>query len=417
MAAWGPYVWEWVSILLRWLHVTAAIAWIGASFFFMHLDASLRKMPAMNPGVAGVSWQVHGGGFYEMSKYMLAPSTLPDHLIWHKWQSYWTWISGFSLLCWVYYGQSRLFLIDPNVAPLQAWQAAGIGIGALALGWLVYDQLCKSPLAKNDALLALVGFGYVVLMSYAFTLVFSGRGALIHTGALMATIMTFNVFFIIMPNQRKAVAALLAGETPDPKWGKASKIRSTHNNYITLPVLFMMLSNHYPVTFANRAAIPALVICIIVAGAMVRYFFNRWHAEEAAAPWWAWLAAMVAIWAAFWITMAATPGMRAEIGLGPVETPSVSAALALPRAPADVVAVIDTRCVVCHAHEPVWAGIGVAPKGVLLDSPERIAALAPAIHMQAVLTHNMPPNNLTDMTDAERQVLARWLAGASVAAN
>ena len=279
MAAWGPYVWEWVSILLRWLHVTAAIAWIGASFFFMHLDASLRKMQGMQPGVAGVSWQVHGGGFYEMSKYTLAPAALPDHLIWHKWQAYWTWISGFSLLCWVYYGQSSLFLIDPAVMPLKAWQAAAIGIGALALGWVVYDQLCKSPLAKNDALLALCGFGYVVLTSYGFTLVFSGRGALIHTGALMATIMTANVFFVIMPNQRKSVAALVAGQTPDPKWAKTSKQRSTHNNYITLPVLFMMLSNHYPLTFANRAIIPAMVTCVVIAGAMVRHFYNRWHAD------------------------------------------------------------------------------------------------------------------------------------------
>jgi uncharacterized membrane protein len=417
MAAWGPYVWEWVSILLRWLHVTAAIAWIGASFFFMHLDASLRKMQGMQPGVAGVSWQVHGGGFYEMSKYTLAPAALPDHLIWHKWQAYWTWISGFSLLCWVYYGQSSLFLIDPSVMALKAWQAAAIGIGALALGWVVYDQLCKSPLANNDALLALVGFGYVVLTSYGFTLVFSGRGALIHTGALMATIMTANVFFVIMPNQRKSVAALVAGQTPDPKWAKTSKQRSTHNNYITLPVLFMMLSNHYPLTFANRAIIPAIVTCVVIAGAMVRHFYNRWHAAEAAAPWWAWLVAAVAIWVAFWIAMAASPGMREQIGLGPLEATTAAAALGASRAPADVVAVIDTRCVVCHAHEPVWEGVGVAPKGVMFDTPERIAALAPAIRMQAVITHAMPPNNLTDMTEAERGVLARWLASDALAAN
>jgi uncharacterized membrane protein len=186
MAAWGPYVWEWGSILLRWLHVTAAIAWIGASFFFMHLDAALRKMPGMKTGVAGVSWQVHAGGFYEMSKYTLAPAELPDHLVWHKWQSYWTWISGFSLLCWVYYGRSSVFLIDPAVAPLSPVQAAAIGVASLALGWIVYDLLCKSPLGKHDALLALVGFGYVVLASFAYSLVFSGRGALIHTGALMA---------------------------------------------------------------------------------------------------------------------------------------------------------------------------------------------------------------------------------------
>lgn len=415
MAAWGPYVWEWGSILLRWLHVIAAIAWIGGSFFFMHLDASLRKMEDMKPGVFGVSWQVHGGGFYEMSKYTLAPSVLPEHLIWHKWQSYWTWISGFSLLCWVYYGQSSFFLIDPAVAALTSWQAALIGVGALALGWLVYDLLCRSPLAKNDALLALAGFGYVVLTSYAFTLVFSGRGALIHTGALMATMMTANVFFIIMPNQRKSVAALIAGRAPDPKWVKTSKQRSTHNNYITLPVLFMMLSNHYPVTYANSNVIPAIVTCVIVAGALVRHFYNRWHADHAAAPWWAWFVAAIAIWAAFWIATAASPGVRPALGLsGP---PVKASALDAPRAPPDVVAVVQSRCSMCHAAEPVWEGIGEAPKGVLLDTPEHIAAFAPAIRMQAVLTHAMPPNNLTEMTSQERGVLAHWLAGAAVAGN
>jgi uncharacterized membrane protein len=416
MAAWGPYIWEWGSILLRWLHVTAAIAWIGASFFFMHLDASLRKMQDMKAGVSGVSWQVHGGGFYEMSKYTLAPAVLPEHLIWHKWQSYWTWISGFALLCWVYYGQSGFFLIDPAVMALAPWQAALIGVGALALGWLVYDLLCKSPLANNDAALALAGFGYVVATSYAFTLVFSGRGALIHTGALMATMMTANVFFVIMPNQRKSVAALIAGRAPDPKWVKTSKQRSTHNNYITLPVLFMMLSNHYPLTYADASVIPAVVTCVIVAGALVRYFYNRWHADHGKAPWWAWFVAAMAIWAAFWIATAASPGMRPALGLAPLP-PAKAAGLGAPRAPAEVVDVVTSRCSMCHAPEPVWEGIGEAPKGVLLDTPEHIAAFGPAIRMQAVLTHAMPPNNLTEMTAEERGVLAHWLAGAAVAGN
>jgi uncharacterized membrane protein len=415
MAAWGPYIWEWGSILLRWLHVTAAIAWIGASFFFMHLDGSLRKMPDMKAGVFGVSWQVHGGGFYEMSKYTLAPPELPDHLIWHKWQSYWTWISGFSLLCWVYYGQSTFFLIDPAVLPLAPWQAAAVGVVALALGWIVYDLLCKSPLAKNDALLAVVGFGYVVLTSYIFTLLFSGRGALIHTGALMATMMTANVFLVIMPNQRKSVARLLAGQVPDPKWVKESKQRSTHNNYITLPVLFMMLSNHYPVTFANSRAIPALVTCVIVAGALVRYFYNMWHGDPMKAPWWAWFVAAVAIWVAFWIATSASPGMRPALGLG--DPPPVRGAAAAVKAPDDVVAVVQSRCAMCHAAEPVWEGIGEAPKGVLLDTPEHIATFAPAVRMQAVMTHAMPPNNLTEMTLEERAVLARWLGVAKLARN
>jgi len=416
MAAWAPYIMEWGSILLRWLHVTAAIAWIGASFFFMHLDASLRKMPKMNPGVYGVSWQVHGGGFYEMSKYTLAPPNLPDHLVWHKWQAYWTWISGFGLLCWIYYGQSTFFLIDPAVLPLAPWQAAAVGIVALALGWVVYDLICKSPLARNDALLALVGFGYVVLTSWVFTLLFSGRGALIHTGALMATMMTANVFFVIMPNQRKSVAALIAGREPDPKWGNESKQRSTHNNYITLPVLFMMLSNHYPVVYANARIIPALVTCIIIAGALVRYFYNMFHDEHFAPPWWTWLAAAVAMWAAFWIATAASPGMRPALGLAELD-PVQAADSGSVKAPADVVEVVETRCSMCHSPEPAWEGIGEAPKGVLLDTPEHIAAFAPAIRMQAVLTHAMPPNNLTEMTPPERAILARWLGVAKSAQN
>jgi uncharacterized membrane protein len=414
MSATLPYLLEWGSLLLRWLHVTAAIAWIGSSFMFMHLDASLRKEKNMQPGVYGVAWQVHGGGFYEMSKYALAPPVMPDHLTWHKWQSYWTWISGFSLLCWVYYGQSTLFLIDPAVLALSPWQAALAGIAALALGWIVYDLLCKSPIAKSDTALALAGFGYVVLTSYVFTFLFSGRGALIHTGALMATMMTANVFFVIMPNQRKSVAALIAGETPDPAWVRTSKQRSTHNNYITLPVLFMMLSSHYPVTYANARVIPAIVTLVIVAGALVRYFYNMWHGDHNKAPWWAWFVAAAAMWAAFWVAMAASPGMRETLGLGPAP-PAKAAKVALPKAPVEVVNVISTRCSMCHAPEPAYEGIGEAPKDMLLDTPEHIAAAAPAIRVQAVMSHAMPPNNLTEMTAEERAVLARWLNGDKVA--
>jgi uncharacterized membrane protein len=414
MAAWTPYLLEWGSMLLRWLHVTAAIAWIGASFFFMHLDASLRKEAKMAPGVAGVSWQVHGGGFYEMGKYTLAPPTLPDHLVWHKWQSYWTWISGFALLCWVYYGQSQLYLIDPAIMPLRPWQAAAAGIAALAIGWLVYDGLCRSPLAKSDNALALVGFGFVVLMSYVFSLIFSGRGALIHTGALMATMMTANVFFVIMPNQRKAIALLIEGKTPDPKWAKTAKQRSTHNNYITLPVLFMMLSGHYPVTYANAKTIPAIVTLVIIAGALIRYFYNVWHDEDSRTPWWTWLGAALAIWLAFWVAMAASPGMRPVLGLGEAAEPK-SLALDEPKAPKAVVDVISTRCAMCHSGEPAQEGVGMPPKNIRFDTPERIEALAPAIRVEAVMSHAMPPNNITEMTEAERAVLARWLEAGQLA--
>ena len=399
---------EWGSMLLRWLHVITAIAWIGSSFFFMHLDASLRPDPDIPAGKGGSAWQVHGGGFYQMKKHFVAPETLPAEITWHKWQSYWTWISGFFLLVWVYYAQAQLYLIDPAVISLSTWQASLVGIVALALGWVVYDMLCKSPLGKNDNLLALVGFGYVVASSYVFTLVFSGRGAMIHTGALMATMMTANVAMVIMPNTRKVIAALEKGEVPDPKYGKQAKQRSAHNNYITLPVLFLMLSNHYPVFWANAAVIPVIVFLVIVAGALIRHFYNVRHANHDASPWWTWAVAIAALFIAFYVAMSASPGGRERLGMGARDLPNMAIA-GLAKPPGHVVDIVTSRCSMCHAPEPVWDGIQIAPKGVMLDTPERIAMQADAIRMQSVLTHAMPPNNLTDMPLSERRQLAEWL--------
>lgn len=406
-----PYVMEWGSLLLRWLHVVTAMAWIGASFFFIHLDASLRAAIDIPAGTGGRAWQVHGGGFYEMRKYFVAPEILPQEVTWHKWQSYWTWISGFSLLVWVYYAQSQLYLIDPAVMALTPWQAFAIGVAGLGGGWLFYDFLCKSALGKNDVVLGLLGFGYVVAASWGFAHVFSGRGALIHTGALMATIMTFNVFFLIMPNQRKTIARMEAREAPDPIWGKQAKQRSLHNNYITLPVIFMMLSNHYPVTYANSAAIPLITALVIVTGALVRHFYNTRHADHAKSPWWAWALATLAIWTAFWVAASASPGWREKLGLAPLPTPPSLALAGIAPAPKNVVAIVQGRCAMCHAPEPVWDGVGIAPKKVWLDTPEHIATQAEAIRRQAVMSHAMPPNNVTGVTEAERGVLAGWLRG------
>lgn len=407
------YLMEWGGMMLRWLHVITAIAWIGASFFFIHLDASLKPAADIPVGTGGRAWQVHGGGFYEMRKYMVAPAVMPAELTWHKWQSYWTWISGFFLLVWVYYAQSELYLIDPAVMQLSPFAAGAIGIAALVAGWVIYDLMCRSPLGRHDVLLGLIGFGYVVAASWAFANVFSGRGALIHTGALMATIMTANVFFNIMPGQRKVIAALVAGQTPDPKYGKAAKQRSTHNNYITLPVLFLMLSNHYPVTYANSAVIPLLVALVIVAGALIRHFFNVRHGDHAKSPWWCWAVAILALWLAFWVAMSSSPGGREQLGLKPREVPKpvLMAGMTLP--PAEVSNIVTGRCAMCHAPEPSWLGIQIAPKGVLLHEPEQIAVHARAIRTQAVMTHAMPPNNLSGMTPAERQALAGWLAAAA----
>ena len=418
----AAYVTEWGSLLLRWLHIVTAMAWIGASFFFMHLDASLRATPTIARG--GVAWEVHGGGFYEMRKYLVAPEEMPPELTWHKWQSYWTWISGFSLLVWIYYGQSSLYLINPDVMPLAPWQAVLFGVGGLALGWFVYDYACKVLVGRQDVALAALVFAFIVGMSWVWARLFSGRGAMIHTGALMATMMTGNVFLNIIPNQKKVVADLIAGRAPNPEFGKQAKQRSTHNNYLTLPVIFLMISNHYPTTHADNAVIPLVVTLVIVAGAVVRHFFNirhRLHGDNWRSPWWAWAVATLALFAAFYAGMAASPSGRERLGLPPLATPtpvapakaadegstSVHASAALP--PQAVVDVVSTRCAMCHAAEPVFDGIQIAPKNVHLDTPKDIGRAADTILIQAVLSHAMPPNNITEMTAAERAVLAAWL--------
>ncbi|HET6518397.1 MAG TPA: urate hydroxylase PuuD, partial [Geminicoccaceae bacterium] len=248
----NPIVWDWVNLTVRWLHLIAGIAWIGSSFYFMALDASLRRRAGLPAGVAGEAWQVHGGGFYNMRKYMVAPAELPDELHWFKYEAYFTWISGFVLLWIVYYVGAGIYLIDRSVMDLSPAAATAIGVGSLAVGWVIYDQLCKSRLGGNEALLAAVGFVLLVAATWGYTRVFSGRGAYIHAGALIGTIMVANVFLVIIPNQKKVVASLLAREQPDPALGKQAKQRSAHNNYLTLPVLFAMISNHYPMTFGHR---------------------------------------------------------------------------------------------------------------------------------------------------------------------
>jgi uncharacterized membrane protein len=397
---------EWVSLILRWLHVVAAMAWIGSSFFFMHLDASLRPAADIPAGKGGAAWQVHGGGFYEMRKFLVAPAALPEELTWHKWQAYMTWLSGFFLLGWIYYGQSSLYLIDPAVRVMSPWLASAIGIGSLVAGWALYDALCKSRLGENAVLLASVVFAAVVLASWGYALVFSGRGALLHAGALMATMMAGNVAMIIIPNQRKVVAALQAGREPDAKYGKQGKQRSTHNNYLTLPVVLLMLANHYPLTQTSWQ-IPIFVALVTVAGAVIRHFYNVRHQDHSKSPWWCWGVAATCLVAAMLLTAVAAPGGS----LLRVSAPSPAVATA--GLAAEAVQIVTGRCSMCHAREPVWDGIRVAPKNVLLEDPAGIRRQAEAIRLHAVLTHAMPPGNITEMTLEERQVVAAWLrAGA-----
>jgi uncharacterized membrane protein len=399
-----PLLLEFGSALLRWTHVITAIAWIGSSFYFMHLDASLKPVADIPAGRGGATWEVHGGGFYEVKKYLEAPAHLPKEMIWHKWQSYSTWITGFFLLVWVYYAQAQLFLIDPAVMPLSVMQASGIGLAALAAGWLFYDVLCKSPLAKNEVALGAVLFVFLVVLTWAFQQVFSGRGALVHVGAVMATIMTANVFFIIIPGQKKIIAALTSGQTPDPALGKRAKIRSTHNNYLTLPVVFLMLSNHYPMFYGTHL-IWVIVALVLVAGALVRHFYNVSHAGKGE-PWWTWAVAAACMWLVFWIGSASTPLGRDRLGLP--EAAPVRYAASATKAPQPVADVIMGRCAMCHAAAPAWDGIAIAPKGVRLDSPEAIALQKEAIRIHSVLSKAMPPNNITEMTIDERRLVAGW---------
>ncbi|GLS19754.1 membrane protein [Labrys miyagiensis] len=400
-------LYEWGSLLLRWTHVITGIAWIGSSFYFMHLDASIRRTPDIPEGKGGEAWEVHGGGFYQVRKYLVAPDFLPEELTWHKWQSYSTWLSGFCLLLWVYYAQSSLLLIDPSVRELSPLAAFCIGIGGLAIGWLFYDYLCKSPIGKDDTRLAAIGFAFVVFMAWFFQQMFSARGAFIHTGALMATMMSANVFFVIIPNQHKVIAALKAGQEPDPALGKAAKQRSAHNNYLTLPVLFLMLSNHYPLTYSSPYAF-VVVGAILIAGALIRVFYNERHAGRGD-KWWTWVVAALLVWGAISLSAYSSPAFRDAFDLGALEAPKTTDTVLASTVPPQVSDVLTRRCTVCHATTPVWQGINTPPKGILLDTPTNVARNAHEVLIQAVMTHAMPPNNVTEMTMDERHVLRDWL--------
>ena len=386
---------EWLSLIVRWLHVIAGIAWIGSSFYFIHLDLSLKPRPGLPQGVQGDAWQVHGGGFYHMLKYLVAPARMPDELTWFKWEAYVTWLSGFALLVIVYYLGAELYLIDKSVLDLTAPMAAAIAFGSLVATWLMYEALCRSPLGRHEVALALVGYVFLVALTYGFTHVFSGRGALNQIGALIGTIMVANVFLIIIPNQRKTVAALLAGKEPDPALGQAGKQRSVHNNYLTLPVVFLMISNHYPLIFATRFNW-VMVAIVLAIGPVIRHFFNSRH-EGKGSPWWTWGVAAAGMLAVAWLS-----------GAGPRQTSTA----ALPGNVSVAAAhdVILSRCSMCHMDGPVWPGVNAPPKDVRLDSPEQIQRHARLIEINAVRSHAMPPGNVTQITDQERAILAAWIA-------
>jgi uncharacterized membrane protein len=389
----AAYIVDWLSLLGRWLHLVTGIAWIGASFYFVWLDDHLE--PPADPadaakGVGGELWAVHGGGFYNPKKYLVSPGKLPATLHWFKWEAYWTWISGFFLLCLIYYAGADVYLIDKSVADLGQAQAIGIGLASLALGWIVYDRLCVSPLGSRPRALAALLVLLLTAAAWGLCHLFSGRGAFIHFGAMLGTIMVANVAMVIMPAQRELVAACRDARAPDPAAGARAKMRSVHNTYFTLPVIFTMISNHYAIAYGH-AWNWAILLAIAFAGAAIRTWFVARH-RGAASP--------------------------APLLAGVVTLALVAAAIAPARGPAPaspgaqefahVAAIVRQRCVGCHSARPTQPGFAAAPKGVMFDTPEQIALQSARI-LQQTSTRAMPIGNLTAMTDAERAAIADWV--------
>ncbi len=395
-------IWDWVGFAVRWVHVITAIAWIGSSFYFIALDLGLRKRPDMPEGASGEEWQVHGGGFYHIQKYMVAPERMPDHLTWFKWESYATWLSGFALLAVIYYVGADLYLVDPQVLDISAGTAILISLASIGVGWVVYDLLCRSPLGVDNTKLMILLYGVLVAMAWGYTQLFSGRAAFVHLGAFTATIMSANVFFIIIPNQEKVVASLKAGEAPDPALGAQAKQRSTHNNYLTLPILFLMLSNHYPLAFATEYnwVIASLVFLM---GVTIRHYFNSKHARSGD-PVWTWLATAILFVIIMWLSM--TPKSFPE-AKDEAMSPTAQKFAASKMFP-DVHVAVAGRCAMCHAAEPAWEGMHWAPKGVLLETEAQVAERAREIYLHAGVTNAMPPANVSFMEPAERKLIQAW---------
>ena len=396
---------HWLEFSVRWLHVITAIAWIGSSFYFIALDLGLHRDRNLASGADGEEWQVHGGGFYHVQKYLVAPDRMPDDLIWFKWESYWTWISGFALLVLVYYLGAELFLIDPNVLDIPIWQGIAISVLSLGLGWVVYDLICKSRFGDDNTRLMLGLFVILVGMSYFYTSVFSGRAALLHLGAFTATIMSANVFFIIMPNQRVVVADLKAGRKPDPKYGKIAKQRSTHNNYLTLPVIFLMLSNHYPLAFATEYnwIIASLVFLM---GVTIRHYFNSMHLRQGK-PLWTWAVTVAIMGVIIWLSTGPAYTYEEDAVMAPA-----AARFAQAEGFDAVHDIVLGRCSMCHAAEPGWGNMLWPPKGVMLETPQQIAMHAREIYLQAGASHAMPPANVSYMEPSERAQIVAWFEAA-----
>ncbi len=385
------YLVDWLNLLGRWLHFITGIAWIGSSFYFVWLDNHLeapRESVDVEKGVGGEIWSVHGGGFYHAQKYRVAPQVLPSTLHWFKWEAYTTWLSGMFLLALVYWYGAEIYLIDQSVAELTSTVAVAIALLVLVGGWFVYDLLCKSPLGRNDQTLGILLFVLTGLLAWGLCQIYSGRGAYIHFGAVLGTIMVANVFFVIIPGQRRMVDAAGRGESPDPADGIRAKQRSVHNTYFTLPVLFVMTSNHYAMTYSHEYNW-LILIAISLAGALVRVYFVARH-KGSASPIPVILAALLLMAVA-----AAIAPRTTAASAGPVTLDMIRP-------------VVQSRCTTCHSAEPTHIGFPAAPGGVMLDNDAQIVAEATRIHQQTVVLKAMPIGNLTAMTDEERMLINAW---------
>ena len=402
-------LWDWIAFCVRWLHVITAMAWIGASFYFIALDLMLKPGDSLPEGASGEEWEVHGGGFYHTTKYLVAPSQMPEHLTWHKWQSYTTWLSGAALLMIVYWVGGELFLLDPTKAELALWQGILISAGSLTIGWLAYDFMCKSKLADHPTMLMLLLFVILVIMSYGYNQIFTGRAALLHLGAFTATIMTANVFFQIMPNQRIVVADLMAGRKPDPKYGKIAKVRSTHNNYLTLPVVFLMLANHYPLSFGTQYSW-IIASLIFLTGVTIRHFFNTMH-KTGKGPHWTWGVTIILMIIIAWLSTVRS-GDTYEESMAR-ELTAYEERYASADGFDDAYNTVIGNCSMCHSREPVWNNMQWAPKGVLLETTGDVARHARQIYLHAGVSHAMPPPNAIQMDNESRDIIIAWYQAAN----
>ncbi len=388
-----PYVSDWLEAALRLLHVVAAIAWIGASFYFIALDNHLRppeRREDADRGVGGEAWEVHGGGFYRVEKFRVAPKRLPEPLHWFKWEAYTTWLSGFSLFLVLYYLHADTYLVDRSVADLSTGEAVGISIGLLVAAWVVYDLLCRT-IADEGLLAAIVG-GLTVLAAWGSSELFSARAAWLQVGAMLGTIMVANVFFVIIPAHWELIRAKEAGREPDARWGIRGKQRSVHNNYLTLPVLVAMLSNHWGFLYGHSWAW-AILVALMATSAVVRHYFNLRHRG-----WNVWpilLAGAAALALVAWLAR-------------PQSAPVAASAAQVPFAQAE--AIVSERCTPCHSQTPAQPGFSSPPKGIAFDTAAEIRSQAELIRRQAVDSRAMPLGNATGMTDAERQQLGAWIA-------